>query len=241
MALPPQHRRMGELRAFFDDEPEGAGTRLEKWMAGNDLGWVVDAPADTVTFGQLNGFDVTALLANPRARGPALLYLFHRITLLLDGSPLLIPIDEGWRALEDPIFRGMIETSIRTIRSKGGAIVFITQSPGDIIESGIARVLTEMCPTQFHLANPRGKAKDYVDGFGLTVGEFAALHELQPGQGTFLLRQGAKSAVCQLPMHRMDRFIKVLSAREEDLRMADHGRDEPVIEGVAEEEKELAA
>lgn len=221
MIMPTGARRLGELRAFFDDEPEGAGARLEKWLAGNELGWVIDAPVDTVRFGDLNGLDVTALLANERARGPALLYLFHRITLLLDGTPILIPIDEGWRALIDPTFRNMIERSLRTIRSKGGAIVFITQSPGDVIESGIARVLTEMAPTQFHLANPRGRRSDYVDGFGLTAGEFDALHELQPGLGMFLLRQGDKSVVAQLPMQGLDRFIRVLSAREEELQRAD--------------------
>jgi len=99
MQLPPESRCLGELRAFFDAEPEGAGVRLEKWCAGNELGWVLDAPADTVRFGQLSAFDTTALLDNERARGPALSYLYHRISLWLDGTPVLIPCDEGWRAL----------------------------------------------------------------------------------------------------------------------------------------------
>jgi type IV secretion system protein VirB4 len=236
MTLPPHERSVGELAAFFNEEPEGAGARLMKWTAGNDLGWVIDAPTDTVRFGDLNGLDVTALLENPRARGPALLYLFHRIALLLDGTPVLIPIDEGWRALIDPIFRGMIETSLRTIRSRGGVIVFITQSPGDVIASDIARVLTEMCPSQFHMANPRARKDDYCKGFGLTDGEFAALHELQPGLGMFLLRQGNKSVVAQLPLHGMDRFIRVLSAREKELQAADRKEHGSVIDAKIEEE-----
>jgi type IV secretion system protein VirB4 len=217
MSLPPRDRCLGELRAFFDDEPEGAGARLEKWCHGNELGWVIDAPVDTVRFGQLNGLDTTALLENPRARGPAMSYLFHRISLLLDGTPLLVPMDEGWRALLDETFRANIEKQLRTIRSKGGAVVFITQSPRDIVDSGIANILVEQCPTQFHLANPRGTREDYVDGLKLTSGQFEALRGLQGGDGSFLLVQGEQSVVAQLPTRGLDDFIRVLSAREEDL------------------------
>ena len=224
MSLPPRDRCLGELRAFFDDEPEGAGARLEKWCHGNELGWVIDAPVDTVRFGPLNGLDTTALLENPRARGPAMSYLFHRISLLLDGTPLLVPMDEGWRALLDETFRANIEKQLRTIRSKGGAVVFITQSPRDIVDSGIANILVEQCPTQFHLANPRGTREDYVDGLKLTSGQFEALRGLQGGDGSFLLVQGEQSVVAQLPMRGLDGFISVLSAREEDLQRMDRTR-----------------
>lgn len=240
MAIPPKDRSVGELRAFFDNTAEGAGARLNRWCQGNELGWVIDAPSDTVEFSDLNGLDVTALLDNPRARGPALLYLFHRIAGLLDGTPLLIPIDEGWRALTDETFRGMIEKSLRTIRSKGGALVFITQSPGDLLASGIARVLVEMCPTQFHLANPRGQRADYVDGLHLTDGQFDALHDIQGGQGTFLLIQGDKSVVAQLPLgYGMERFTRTLSAREVDLRLSDRERASP--SGEPTKQGEMAA
>ncbi|MBO0739307.1 MAG: hypothetical protein J2P48_22675, partial [Alphaproteobacteria bacterium] len=218
MELPPEDRSLSEVRAFFDNEPEGAGARLDKWCYGNELGWVIDAPADTVSFGRINALDTTALLDNERARGPALSYLYHRISLLLDGTPLLLPCDEGWRALIDPTFRSIIERQLRTIRSKNGAVVFITQSPGDIVDSGINRILIEQCPTQLHLANPRASRADYVDGLKRTEGQYEALKGLQPGQGLFLLVQGTSSAVAQLPLHGLDDFIRVLSAREEDLQ-----------------------
>ena len=69
MSLPPRDRCLGELRSFFDDEPEGAGARLEKWCHGNELGWVIDAPADTVRFGPLNGLATSARLCS-RWRSP---------------------------------------------------------------------------------------------------------------------------------------------------------------------------
>ncbi len=220
MELPPGDRSLVELRAFFDNEPEGAGARLEKWCNGNELGWVIDAAVDTVRFAHLTGLDTTALLENERARRPALAYLYHRISLLLDGTPLLIPCDEGWRTLIDPTFRGIIEKQLRTIRSRNGAVVFITKSPRDIVNSGIVNVLVEQCPSQFHLANPRGAREDYVDELRLTSGQFEALRGLQGGECLFLLVQGEKSVVAQLPLRGFDEYIRVLSAREQDLQGA---------------------
>lgn len=228
MSLPAALRGLGEVRGFFNDEPDGFGVRLEKWCLGNELGWVIDAPIDRIDFsGDMCGADVTALFNNDQARGPALLYLFHRIALSLDGFPVLIPVDEGWRALVDPAFRSMIEERIRTIRSMGGVVVFITQSPGEIIDSNIHRVLIEMCPTQLHFANPKGKREDYCEKLGLTEGAFDALHQLQPGLGYFLFVQGDRSMVAQLPLVGSERFIPILSARQKDLDR-EYGAPKPV-------------
>jgi type IV secretion system protein VirB4 len=240
LTLPPADRSVGELRAFFDNTPEGAGVRLEKWIHGNELGWVLDAPVDTVRFGQLSGIDTTALLSNPRARGPAMMHLFYRISSMLkDGTPLLLPIDEGWRALQDEIFAAKIAEQLRTIRSKGGVVVFITQSPGDLIEAGISRVLVEMCPNQIHGHNPRAKREDYVKGLDLTDGQFDAVHGIGPGLGMFLIVQSQNSVVVQLPLHGMTEQVRILSASEADLTAEDMRLAGPVIEGIV--EKEIAA
>lgn len=221
MSMPAEGRNVGELRAFFDDTPEGAGVRLEKWIWGNELGWVVDAPRETIRFQRVSGFDTTALFKNPRARGPAMFYLFHRISCLLDGTPLLLTVDEGWKVLLDQTFAPFIIEQSRTIRSKGGVIVFITQSPKELAESGIASVLVDQCPTQIHMANPRGRREDYVNVFGLSDGQFDAMHELKVGDGMFLLVQNDKGIIAQLPMHGMDKFVPILSAREADLTAAE--------------------
>ncbi len=220
MCMPPSERWIAEVRAFLGEDANGAGARLDKWCWGSELGWVIDAPADAISLsGVLHGLDTTALLENPRARGPALLYLFHRIEMQLDGRPLLIPNDEGWRALLDDTFRPMIDKRLRTIRSFGGAFVFITQSPRDILDSGIAATLVEQCPTQIHMPNPRATADDYVHGLKRTRAEFEALRELPKGSGLFLLCQGDKSTIAQLPLHGMDDDIAILSGREATVRL----------------------
>jgi type IV secretion system protein VirB4 len=160
-------------------------------------------------------------MKNARARGPAMTYLFHRISMLLTGEPLLLIMDEGWRALLDPVFRDNIMEQMRTIRSKNGMVVFITQDADEIVSCDIANVLVQQCPTQIHMANERSTKADYVDGLKLTDGQYEALSEIEGGQGKFLLIQGRESIVLQLPLHGMNEFIQVLSAREEDLTADD--------------------
>jgi hypothetical protein len=51
----------------------------------------------------------------------------------------------------------------------------------------------------------------------------------------FLLVQGEKSVVAQLPMRGLDTFIRVLSAREKDLRRSDRiGTPADTLEEVRE-------
>jgi type IV secretion system protein VirB4 len=227
MSMPAEDRSMGEIMAFLGTNPNGAGAALAKWCYGNDLGWVIDAPVDTIDMtGDLNGYDMTALLDNPRARGPAMLTLFHYLELQIDGRPILIPNDEGWKALLDETFRPMIETRLRTIRSFGGVFVFLTQGPGEIKASDIANVLIEQCPTQIRLPVDRATKEDYVNVLKSTEGEWDAFRPLKKGSGMFLMVQGGSASVVELPLDRMEDEIATLSARQETLNVLDKLRAE---------------
>jgi type IV secretion system protein VirB4 len=213
---PPEKRSLAELSAFFDTDPEGAGSRLEKWVwPTGELGWVIDAPMQRVRFGQVSFLDTTWLLANERARGPALACAFHYISLMLDGTPTLIACDETWQAFADPDFFAILEKEARTIRSKNGVMVFITQSPDEFAHRG--KIIIEQCRTQFHLANRYANEDDYVKGFKFTKGQYEAFRGLPTGQGYFLLKQEDQSIIAQAPMGGMDRELAILSAREADL------------------------
>lgn len=84
---------------------------------------------------------------------PTLLYLFHRIEQMLDGRPTLIPLDESWIMLDDPMFMAIINEWLRTLRSKNGLVVFATQSLSSLNDSPILPVVMESCPTKIYLPN----------------------------------------------------------------------------------------
>ncbi|MBP2300910.1 VirB4 family type IV secretion/conjugal transfer ATPase [Azospirillum picis] len=222
MALPREARSLGELRAFLGQaDPAGPGARLERWCAGGALGWVLDNDGDAVALDTpFLGFDVTALLDDPLARGPVLAYLFHRIERLLDGRRLMLVIDEFWKALLDPGFRDLVNDKLKTIRKLNGLVVLGTQSPADALTSPIAHSIIEQCPTQILLPNARADAGDYREGLKLTAAEFQAVREdLTVGGRRFLLKQGTASVACELDLTGLEDFVAVLSARASTVRL----------------------
>jgi type IV secretion system protein VirB4 len=217
MTFPPEHRSIGEVRAFLGAAREGAGARLERWCAGGELGWVLDADTDLITLdGDLYGFDTTNLLGNKTAAAPAMLYLFYQVRLRLDGTPILLPLDEGWSVLADPTFGPAVGRQLRTIRSKNGAVAFITQSPADAVKSGFAASIIQQCPTQIHGANTRITREDFVTALSRTDEEFDVVSHLPLQRGLFLLCRGRDSQVIELNLAGMSDEIAMLSTREED-------------------------
>ena len=222
MQLAPEHRSMGELRAFLgQSDGEGPGARLDKWCAGRSLGWVLDNEADEI---ELNspflGFDMTAVLDDDVTRGPIMSYLYHRIEGLVDGRRLIVAIDEFWKALADPEFRELVNDKLKTIRKLNGAVVLATQSPRDALSSPISHSIIEQCPTQIIMPNDKADRVDYVDGLKLTEPEFLAVSEdLTAGGRRFLLKQGNVSVACELDLSGMDDLVAVLSGREKTVRL----------------------
>ena len=222
MRLPPEHRSFGELRAFLgQSDADGPGARLERWCAGRSLGWVLDNHDDLVSLdAAFLGFDMTAVLDDATVRGPAMAYLFHRVEALVDGRRLVVAIDEFWKALGDPGFRGLINDKLKTIRKLNGAVVLATQSPADALRSPIAHSIVEQCPTQILMPNDRADPSDYVEGLKLTQPEFDAVREeLTAGGRRFLLKQGNVSVACELDLTGMDDLVAVLSGRTRTVRL----------------------
>lgn len=218
MSLPAEHRSLGELRAFLGQaDPAGPGARLEKWCRGGSLGWVLDGEADEVRLdAPFLGFDMTAVLDDPRTRGPVMAYLFHRVEALIDGRRLVVAIDEFWKALADEAFRDLVNDKLKTIRKLNGAVILATQSPRDALNSPIAHSIIEQCPTQVFMPNVKADEADYRDGFKLTEGEFLAVKEdlVQAGPDggrRFLLKQGDASVACELNLSGLDDLRAVLS------------------------------
>src|SRR3546814_19240416 len=107
---------------------------------------------------------MTQILDDPAVRTPSMMYLFHRVEERLDGSPTIIVVDEGWKALDDDVFVRRIKNWEKTIRKLGGIVGFATQSAQDALESRIASAIIEQAATQIFMANPKARAAEYESG-----------------------------------------------------------------------------
>nr|WP_269713807.1 VirB4 family type IV secretion/conjugal transfer ATPase [Caulobacter sp. NIBR2454] len=230
-AQAPEHRRLRHLRELFVGVRRPVAgdlaSRLGAWCGGGEHAWLFDNADDQLDFAAgACGFDMTRILDTPTVRTPAMMYLFHRVEQVLDGEPAIIVVDEGWKALDDPVFEHRLKDWEKTIRKRNGVIGFCTQSASDALESRISAAIVEQAATQIFLPNPKARAADYIEGFGLSAHEFELVRSLPDTSHCFLVKQADHSVVARLDLGGMPRLLKVLAGTERSVRRLDALRAE---------------
>ncbi len=235
---PAEHRRLNHLVELFrgSSRPQANDlwSRCRPWWGDGERAWLFDNAQDLTDLGaQSIGFDMTAILDDPAARTPAMMYLFHRIEERLNGEAAIIVVDEGWKALDDDVFVRRIKDWEKTIRKRNGIVGFATQSAQDALESRIASAIIEQAATQIFMANAKARHADYVGGFGLTEHEFEIVRTLPDDAHCFLIKHGNDSVVARLSLTGEQELLTILSSREQSVRIADEVRaefgDDPAV------------
>ncbi|MBM6575065.1 VirB4 family type IV secretion system protein [Microvirga sp. SRT01] len=237
MAAAPEYRRMSAfaqlLRGSTRPDADDLYTRLQPWWGRGQHAWLFDNADDAVSIdAEVVGFDMTHILDDPITRTPAMMYLFHRIEERLDGTPTIIVVDEGWKALDDDAFVAQIRDWEKTIRKRNGIVGFATQSAEDALSSRIASAIVEQAATQIFMPNPKARVEDYCDGFGLSRHEHELVRSMPASAHAFLIRHGRHSVVARLDLGDEPEMLTILSGRETTVRRLDALRaqvgDDPV-------------
>jgi type IV secretion system protein VirB4 len=228
-AQPMPHRRLKHLVELFRGgaRPHGSDlwSRLKPWWGNGERAWLFDNSKDATDLSaRVVGFDMTAILDDPALRTPAMMYLFHRVEERLDGTPAIIVVDEGWKALDDDVFVRRIKDWEKTIRKRNGIVGFATQSARDALDSKIASAIIEQAATQIFMVNPKAAHEDYCVGFGLTEHELDLIRSLPDSSHCFLIKHGGESVVVRLDLTGEPELLTVLSGREKTVRLADELR-----------------
>ncbi len=230
-AQPPEYRRLRHLVELFRGAARPTSddlwARLQPWWGEGERAWLFDNARDeTDLAARTVGFDMTAILDDPVARTPAMMVLFHRVEERLDGTPTIIVVDEGWKALDDAVFVARIKDWQKTIRKRNGIVGFATQSARDALDSQISRAIIEQAATQIFMVNPKAEAGDYCDGFGLTAHELSLVRSMPDAAHCFLVKHGNESVVCRLDLSGERELLTILSGRERTVRLLDRLRAE---------------
>lgn len=227
--LDRQKRSLNAIRSQLPQASlDGIGARLDRWVAGGELGWVFDNEADTLALdARFMGFDMTEFLENDAVRPPLMSYLFHRLDDVIDGNPVIIDIDEFWKALGDPSFQNFAQDGLKTYRKRNALMMFGTQSPADAFKSPISETIIEQCATKILLPNPNAAEEHYIGGLNLTRSEFRLIKtELSPESRRFLVKQGHDSVVVELDLGGLDDELAILSGRSSTVALLDQIRAE---------------
>jgi type IV secretion system protein VirB4 len=224
--LPRHLRRFSTLRQNLPKTGENSlHERLGRWCQGGALGWVFDRADDRLgdlEAASIIGFDTTEFLNLPEVRTPVMLALLQRMEELVDGQRLIYVISEFWKALDHEIFSDFAKQKQKTIRKQNGLGIFDTQSPSDVLRHPIGRTMVEQSVTKIFLANSEAVREEYVEGFGLSEAEYEIVRSLSAQGGRrFLVKQGHRSALCELDLAGLEDFITVLSATTDNIALLD--------------------
>ncbi len=238
--LAPELRQLCHVAPMFGNaEQDKLAKRLLDWYEHPRYGrgqhaWVFDNPRNALDMSNpLIGFDMTYVLDARQIRPAVLTWLFHVVETLLDGQPLAIFADEGWRLLDDDIVARRIENFEFVIRKNNGLLVFATQTPETVMRSRISAALKQQSETFILFPNPKAEEDVYRGYLGLNETQFDLIRNdlpLRPGRGWFLVKNSLGVSVCQLDMQGMEDHIAVLSGNKNtvaflDALMARHGSD----------------
>jgi len=224
--LAKQDRILRNIAPFLGIEGPGTiATRLKMWHSNGAYAGIFDNEEDIVDFSQGTsfGFEMGEVLQERISLEPVLLYLFHRISLSLDGTPTIIVLDEAWALIDNKTFSVRIRDWLKTLRKLNGMVVFATQSVEDATNSSISETLVQQTATQIFLPNPKA-TDDYRKAFMVTEREFNLLKTTDPGSRFFLVKQGQDVVVARLDLSGMDEVVNVLSGRAETVGVLDEIR-----------------
>jgi type IV secretion system protein VirB4 len=117
-------------------------------------GLLLDADADGLPQGKLQGFDVKGLLDKPRVVPAVLSYLLHRFEGCLDGSPTVLLCDDFAKYFAFPVFVDLLDSLLRLRRKDNLAVWFSTQTGADLLGTAMAQLVLDSCMTRMLLPNP---------------------------------------------------------------------------------------
>jgi type IV secretion system protein VirB4 len=154
---------------------------------------------------------MTKILEDDDLRTAALGYIFHRIESMMDGTPTMLFIDEGWKVLKDDQFSTFLNDKLKTIRKLNGIVGFGTQSAKDIMQSGMGHTLLEQTATNIFFPNPKADHASYVEGFRLSERELEWVRDTHPESRQFLIKHDQDSVIARLDLGDMPDLVKVIS------------------------------
>jgi len=145
---------------------------LGPYTLAGALGGLLDATRDSLGESPFQVFEIGHLMnLGEKTLVPVLLYLFHRVEeRLQDGRPSLLIVEEAWVTTLNSVFGQKVEEWLRTLRKKNTAVVFVSQSLGDVAGAARRDIILESCPTKIFLPNPEAEGEQVrrlYQGIGL--------------------------------------------------------------------------
>ncbi len=203
MAVDKSHRRLSTLIPTMRDADPLLAKNLARFCQGGEFGELFDMPQDTLKLSGVTGVNLSQFMANPLTRIPLTAYLLQRITESVNGKPMLIVLDEGFRILDTPLFAPRAAGWLDYLTSQNAVAILSTEHIAESGSYAFTSSLSQKAATIFALPDFTPDA-EYAMGFGLSNEDMAILNYNHGADHHVLQKRGSESTVLKMSFARLN-------------------------------------
>jgi len=202
------------LRRFYEVLQQRApysAAKFELWLRGGAYGHFFDHEEDLFDRpGDIHGFHLAEVLQDGRVIAPLLSYLLQRLTILLDGRPTIVALDEAWQLLGQTHIAGDIERWMRQLTDMNALALLKTSQIDEIADIPFTKPIMESIATEIYLPDDMAD-ESYTDSFGLTDIELSYLELLSHEQRHILIKRMENTLIAEMNLSGLEAFVEVLT------------------------------
>jgi type IV secretion system protein VirB4 len=197
--LPAEKRTMTVLHALLKANDPVLAKQIEPYIAGGAKGDLFDLPSDSFNPGPIAGFNISHVMDDVAKRVSMATYLLHRMTMLLDGKPTIIVLDEGFLLMDNPIFGTKAQPWLDYLTKMNTMVLMMTGRPEESANLRNTPAIMQRMVTQVFLPD-NDPIPQFIDRYGLTEQEYQYLTQLSPIERHFMLKRidGTHILTCRL-------------------------------------------
>lgn len=155
---------------------------LEQWIGEGQKAHYFDNDEDSFELNSFTCVEMGRIFMDAAVAKAFVDYAFYRISLMLDGRPALIYLEEAWFLLEEKSFVAKVNDWLRTLAKKNAWVVMATQSLDEIAKSSIFGTIVNNIPIRIYLPNANAFAHKemYKSQFSLNDSQIERIASATP-------------------------------------------------------------
>lgn len=194
LQIPRHQRRMSAMVEIVRQDDGLLANALQRYVAGGIYGELFDMPEDNFAVSALCSWQIGQWMADPATRAPLTGYLLHRLTGILNRSPTIFVLDEGFEILDTPLFSARIAGWCDYLNQNNAAVMMLTDAIDESALRPYSAAMAQRAATIFAMADKQPEA-GYSMGFGFTPEEINTLSYIDAGRQQVLQKRGTETVV----------------------------------------------
>lgn len=179
------NKKLRTLQGFAAEcQNKAVSQIIEFYTVGTGAKGLLNADEDKIASTHFTVFELDELMEMGDVHVvPVLTYLFRCIDRQLDGSPVLIVLDEAWLMLGHEVFQKKLREWLKVLRKSNASVIFATQEIADVHGSPIRDTVYSACMTKILLPNRDANAEtqiDYYRSIGLNGRQIFLVSKAKP-------------------------------------------------------------